>query len=168
MLKKGRSLTILCILTSSLYGDANYIDENTLLAAIKNIDKPFVIVSLAENKIKNQESKECLLDAAEESVEKCEKGLSLWRSRRDLLKYLSGAGLVGYGVFNFMEIILTEDQALDRETRDWKAYYIAKYVISMTIGGYIRHNGWTLTSASSFLEDAKHIQEAIEKAPIAL
>ncbi|MBA2306845.1 hypothetical protein H0W26_01770 [Candidatus Dependentiae bacterium] len=149
MIKKYVGISLLCILMSSLYGNAQYVDENKVLAAINSIDKESVVLSLRENRIKDTVSKERLLDAAEQSVEQCEKALSLLNSPRDLIACLSGTVLAGYGFFTII------------------GDHFPQSLVCAVVGVYLRQRGWHLTSASSFLEDAQHIQEVIEKTPVA-
>ncbi|MBA2306843.1 hypothetical protein H0W26_01760 [Candidatus Dependentiae bacterium] len=160
MIKKTISLSILCILTSSLYGDGKHFDENKLSAAIKDVDKDSVVLLLAEHSIKDSASKKRLLTTAKESVEECKKSLSVFRSRPDVAAYVGGAGLCLYGGKGLITLLLS----LSEEGRTWK---VAKSLASLGVGSYLLKRGWNLTSGYAFLEDAIHIHDILLGAPVA-
>ncbi len=188
MMKKYAVLYTLCMLTSSVYGNIEPIDEHKLLTAIRNINRESVALQLAQGNIVTQVSKDRLLEASEELIEQRAKYMSLFKSWPDMLANLAGSlGLV-VGTFSLIGLagdsmgILSDEDLVQKSIdwgmseqearedlaimREWKLYYVAKSVVILGLGQYLKRRGWNLASATFYLEEAKQIHALVENTPV--
>ncbi|MBA3752252.1 hypothetical protein H0X06_05695 [Candidatus Dependentiae bacterium] len=184
MLKKYVVGGFLCIasIVGIMHAEASI--ESQLLVAIKNIDEKKVQLLLMDTVILEKESKERLLDAAEELISQREKATSLFRSWRDLLALGVGLEFVWRGIESLksaggLAVILSlsseerekifKDQGQpvpSKETLgEWVGSNLYNMIVFGGVGIYFAKKGANRTAALNFLDKAKRIQGLIDKTP---
>lgn len=177
---------VLLIMTTWGYVNADPVNEDALIHAIKKVDRQSVLKQLAEGEISDTDIKNRLLDKAEESIENCLRRLSLAKSWKDGVSWLagvlgSGAGTIGL-LFLITDEFMSENEkrnlllaagktpqeivAMRKEAQQWKLRYYAAALTCIAGGFYARKKGLNLTFANYYLEEAKLIQALIGEAPL--
>ncbi len=186
MMKKYVVVGFLCI--ASVLGNLQAKSDNfdKLLDALKNIDEKMVFqMVIMENATVDKESKEYLVDSAEELVAQKEKSISWLKSGRDLgicacgLGFLAAGGFflgaAYHGRFNSTEIIKIQEELRLNGSSPFTTVFVAEDfrlvapgivgagLSLLGLGSYYAIKGWMCKTALNLLERAQRIQGLIKK-----
>ncbi|MBA3752255.1 hypothetical protein H0X06_05710 [Candidatus Dependentiae bacterium] len=169
---------LLCLsaIGGSLYAENTL--EDTLVAAIKECDEKKVQLLLTDATLLDKESSGRLLDAADQSIKRRKKSISVWKSRRDLLALGGGTGAAYLAGMSFLVGVISQFYSNEVVTWYYKEgttalpadkikvlapSFIGMGLVSSALAYYFLERGLRCRSAVNFHEKALEIKKLIEK-----
>ncbi|MBA3752253.1 hypothetical protein H0X06_05700 [Candidatus Dependentiae bacterium] len=181
-MKKYVISSFLCI--ASILGPLHATNDNfdKLLVALKNTDEKTAFqMVIMENATVDKESKEHLLDAAEELVAQKEKSISLLKSGRDLGVFGCGLGCIALGGLLLEAAyecrFYPGELAKEHKALNWPTaiaaedfLFFAPGILGIALslvglGSYYAKKGWICNTALHLRDKAQRIQGLIKKVP---